>query len=257
MKDFMSKLIVKLIEIAKEVIKFFFSTHQEKVEIPVDIDVDSIEKEVTPEIDIKEETYEESISEDIESIEDSVTSLPEEDTKHHEIEDTEFTEDDMFFFFIHSGMTYCGASGLMGNLYAESGLKSNNLQNSYNKKFDMTDEQYTIAVDSGDYHNFVGDSAGYGLAQWTFWTRKQNLLNYAVETSRSIGDCRMQCEFLIKELQESYRSVWRILCTATTIREASNAVLLEFERPHDQSESVQIKRIEFGERYYYKYCDLL
>lgn len=58
-----------------------------------------------------------------------------------------------------------GVAGLMGNLQAESGLRSNNLQNTFEKKFGMTDEQYTAAVDNGTYTNFVNDSAGYGLAQ--------------------------------------------------------------------------------------------
>ena len=44
------------------------------------------------------------------------------------------------------------------------------------KKLKMTDTEYTSAVDDGRYKNFVKDGAGYGLAQWTFWSRKQNLL---------------------------------------------------------------------------------
>ena len=32
-----------------------------------------------------------------------------------------------------------GVFGLMGNLMAESGLKANNLQNSYNKKLNISD----------------------------------------------------------------------------------------------------------------------
>jgi len=58
-----------------------------------------------------------------------------------------------------------GVAGLMGNLYAESGLRSNNLQNTYEKTLGMTDEKYTAMVDNGSYTNFVHDSAGYGLAQ--------------------------------------------------------------------------------------------
>lgn len=58
-----------------------------------------------------------------------------------------------------------GVAGLMGNLYAESGLRSNNLQNSFEKKLNMSDEAYTRAVDNGTYTNFINDSAGYGLAQ--------------------------------------------------------------------------------------------
>lgn len=65
-----------------------------------------------------------------------------------------------------------GVAGLMGNLYAESGLNPQNLQNTYEKKFGMTDNEYTQKVDKGTYNNFVKDSAGYGLAQWTYWSRK-------------------------------------------------------------------------------------
>lgn len=57
-----------------------------------------------------------------------------------------------------------GVAGLMGNLYVESGLRPDNLQNTYEKKLGMTDAQYTAAVDDGSYTNFVHDSAGYGLA---------------------------------------------------------------------------------------------
>jgi hypothetical protein len=44
--------------------------------------------------------------------------------------------------------------------------------------------------------------------------------------------------------------VWNILKNATTIKEASNAVLLKFECPADQSLSVQTARINYGQKYY-------
>ena len=48
------------------------------------------------------------------------------------------------------GLTDAGVAGLMGNLYAESGLKPTNLQNTYEKKLGFTDASYTKAVDNGD-----------------------------------------------------------------------------------------------------------
>ena len=72
-----------------------------------------------------------------------------------------------------------GVAGLMGNLYAESGLRANNLQNSYEKKLNITDAEYTRLVDENAYPDFVKDKAGYGLAQWIFWSRKQALLDFA------------------------------------------------------------------------------
>ena len=75
------------------------------------------------------------------------------------------------------GLSPAGAAGVMGNLNAESALKANNLQNSYQKKLGYTDASYTKAVDDGTYTNFIHDAAGYGLAQWTYHTRKAALLS--------------------------------------------------------------------------------
>lgn len=132
-----------------------------------------------------------------------------------------------------------GVAGLMGNLYAESGISPQNLQNSYEKKLGFTDATYTAAVDSGSYVNFVHDSAGYGVAQWTFWSRKEALLNYVRALGVSIGDLEAQLGFLYKELSESYPSVLAALKTATSVRAASDKVLTDFERPADQSEAVK------------------
>lgn len=147
-----------------------------------------------------------------------------------------------------------GVAGLMGNLYAESALKPANLQNSYEKKLGYSDDGYTAAVDNGSYTNFVRDSAGYGLAQWTYWSRKQNLLQYIQSKKMSIGNLTMQLEFLYKELSESYKSVLNTLKTAKSIRVASDAVLTKFERPANMGTSVQEKRASYGQKYYDKYA---
>lgn len=157
-------------------------------------------------------------------------------------------------YFKDRGFSDCGVAGLMGNLYAESGLNPQNLQNTYEKKLGMTDTEYTNAVDSGTYTNFIKDSAGYGLAQWTYWSRKQNLLNFAKSKNESIGSLSMQLNFLYQELTTTYSQVVKILETATSILEASNAVLLQFERPADQSATMQQKRANYGQTYYNKYA---
>lgn len=158
-------------------------------------------------------------------------------------------EEKIWKFLKSKGFTDFGVAGLMGNLYAESGLSPINLQNSYEKKLNFTDQSYTQAVDNGSYTNFVKDAAGYGLAQWTYWSRKQNLLNYARSVGKSIGDLDMQLEFLCKELS-GYSVVWKTLQSATSVFEASNAVLLQYERPANQSEAVQNKRASYGQAFY-------
>ena len=49
--------------------------------------------------------------------------------------------------------------------------------------------------------------------------------------------------------------MWNTLINATTVREASDAVLLKFERPADQSEKVCACRAGYGQKYYDKYKD--
>ena len=159
----------------------------------------------------------------------------------------------MWNYFKSKGLNDYGIAGLMGNLYAESGLRACNLQNTYEKSLGMTDAEYTAAVDAGTYTNFVNDKAGYGLAQWTYWSLKQDMLNYFKNKKKSIGDLETQMEFLAHQLSTSYTSVWNTLKTAKTVLEASNAVLLKFERPADQSAAVQNKRASFGQDYYNKY----
>ena len=153
------------------------------------------------------------------------------------------------------GLNDYGTAGLMGNLYAESGLSPINLQQTYERSLGFTDNTYTAGVDNGSYKNFVKDSAGYGLAQWTYWSRKEALLAFARASGASIGDLDMQLNFLWKELSEGYRGVLSVLKNASSVLEASNAVLFNFERPANQDESVQAKRAGFGQKYYDKYAN--
>lgn len=123
----------------------------------------------------------------------------------------------------------------------------------YGESCRKTDAEYTAAVDNGSYGNFVKDSAGYGLAQWTYWSRKQALLNHAKQAGVSIADLNMQLGFLWEELQ-GYTAVMDALKKAGSVRAASDAVLTGYEKPADQSETIKKKRAEYGEGYYKKYA---
>ena len=112
---------------------------------------------------------------------------------------------------------------------------------------------YTQAVDDGRYTNFASDQAGYGLAQWTVHNRKSELLTFANERGCSISDLDMQLAFLCKELETKFPDVLAKLKTAASIREASDYVLVHFEAPYDQSESVKVKRTGYGSVYYSRY----
>lgn len=148
------------------------------------------------------------------------------------------------------GLSDAGIAGVMGNLYAESALNPKNLQNSYEKSLGFTDETYTEAVDNGTYSNFVNDSAGYGLAQWTYWSRKRGLLEFARSQKKSISSITVQLGYLMKELSLEYGSLLSTLKSTFSVSEATRAFMLQFEKPADQSESKQAQRVVYARKYY-------
>lgn len=128
-----------------------------------------------------------------------------------------------------SGMTRAGALGTIGNLMAESSpqLKPDIVQRGMTK---LSDEQYTAAVDNG-FLDFALDHIGYGLAQFTYSKRKENLLAFAKACGTSVGDGEMQVRFIVKEMKEDFPAVWNTLCTSNDIDQCSDLVCTEYERP--------------------------
>lgn len=152
-----------------------------------------------------------------------------------------------------------GVCCLMGSMRAESGMNSINLQNSYNKKLNISDEDYTAVVDAGGYDNgFITDKAGYGLIQWTFWSRKQMLLKYARKLDVSIGDENMQVDFTLYELATNYKTVFDALKNATfeTIDEVSDLVTTKYEAPADQSEAKKQERRDYAREFYQQFKEV-
>ena len=95
-----------------------------------------------------------------------------------------------------------------------------------------TDESYTTAVDNGSYNNFINDSAGYGICQWTFKTRKQGLLGRAKSNSVSIGDMGNQVSFLFQELQTGYSSLYNSIMSGNESASSIGATFCHsFENP--------------------------
>lgn len=151
------------------------------------------------------------------------------------------------------GFTDQGAISLMANIYAESGFYPNNLQNTGNKKLNLTDAEYTAKVDNGTYTKFVRDANGYGLCQWTYWSRKQAMLNYAKSIKKSIGSFETNLGYLMQELRKNYPTILKELKTTKSIDTLTRLVMIKFENPYDQSESAQKKRVSYAEELYKDY----
>ena len=121
------------------------------------------------------------------------------------------------------GLNRAAACGVMTNLYAESGMQPNNLENRYNALYGLSDSQYTSRVNKGKKNNgkytsgygktryFTKDYCGYGICQWTSLGRRVKLLKLAVKKDVSIANLNMQLQFLKSELVNSYPQVWATL----------------------------------------------
>jgi hypothetical protein len=166
---------------------------------------------------------------------------------------TTATEKTIWDFLKGKGLNDYAVAGIMGNLFAESGLRPRALERSKWAATGHNDDTYTEAVDNRTYTNFVRDSAGYGLAQWTFWSRKQELLNFQQAQKKSIGDLGLQLDFLWREIQ-TYTRTMNVLRTAATVRAASDIVLTDYERPAIQTEQVQLLRASYGQVYFDRYA---
>ena len=146
------------------------------------------------------------------------------------------------------GMTAEGACGLMGNFQAESAMRSNNVED----RSGIDDDRYVQMVDGGGY-DFLSDYGhhyGFGLAQWTLQSRKNNLLNLAKKRGCSIADETMQVDFAIWELSNQFPGVWQVLTTSHDLYECSRIVCVQYERP-------EVNNVDVRYRYARDFFELL
>lgn len=146
------------------------------------------------------------------------------------------------------GLTKEGACGLMGNMMAESSMKSNIAQRGMTK---LTDEQYTTQADLGQI-DFVRDAVGYGLCQWTYWSRKNNLILFAKKKGVSVGDEAMQVEFCLNELQSEYSKLYTMLRDSHDLYECARKVCIEYERPAVNNIEA---RFQFAQKFYNEFAN--
>jgi uncharacterized protein YraI len=158
-----------------------------------------------------------------------------------------------------------GVAGLMGNIYAESGMIPNRVEALCLNRLKengqtWTDSTYTAAVDSGKIsrenflHPLPNKQYGYGLCQWTSPGRKAGLYDLARMKQVSIGNELIQLQWLVTELKNNYSTVLSTLKNATSVKQASDIVLTKFECPANTGDSVKTTRAKYGQKYYDAYA---
>ena len=166
------------------------------------------------------------------------------------------TAEEACAFFAAAGFTDAGIAGLLGNIYAESHLRANCVEELLLKRY--RDEGFLAWIDTPyDPENYARYAAcfttgvisreeflsprqytgetyhryGFGLCQWTTRARKGLLLALADDDGRPIDDVDLQLGLIYLELTTTYQDVWKILCSTGSVREATEAVLTQYECP--------------------------
>lgn len=145
-----------------------------------------------------------------------------------------------------AGITHHGAIGLLGNLQGEtSDFDPMSLETLYRNRFGLTDAEYTDRANKGlkvyNDKTFVFDSAGYGIAQWTWWDRKKGLLEFAQSLGKSVGDLAVQVQHMFKEMQTRYPKTWKVLTTTDDYREAVKICVNEYEKPANANQAIETR----------------
>lgn len=150
------------------------------------------------------------------------------------------------------GFTKEAACALLAQIQKESLFKPENLEDGRNNSLGMTDWQYVNAVDNGTYTNFVNDAAGFGLAQWTFKTRKQNFLNYFKSRGKSIADLETQISFLLWEMKSYFGGIWNKCQTSHDLKELTWVLLDTWENPAEKLSNM-VERYGYAQLWYEKF----
>lgn len=139
-----------------------------------------------------------------------------------------------------AGMTEAGALGMLGNWECESNCEPNMVQGDFSPNRTLSKE-YVAKIMNGTISRdqFAHDQKGFGLAQWTYFSRKYGLIDFWKSYGGRLDDVQMQVEFALKEFQRDFIPDWRLLCSTSDVYEATKAVCYRFENPAVKNDRVR------------------
>lgn len=147
-------------------------------------------------------------------------------------------------------------AGWMGNFYSESNIVPYRLQGDFTNGF-VNSHTYTNNVNNGTIKRatFMNDGKGYGLAQWTYYTRKAGMYDFwNTDEYRggevSIGSFNFNIAWFKRELDKDFPTIKAHMLTVTDVDSASDYVLVNYENPAGIEAAKPVRRAQ--SRYYYQ-----
>ena len=96
------------------------------------------------------------------------------------------------------------------------------------------------------------DSKGWGILQWTYFSRKEKLKKYVKKSNKkhatkglNVGDLIVQLEFFNKERKGDYKNAWKKFKSKKSLDELVNSFCTDFEQagvPHLDERKKEAKK---------------
>ena len=160
----------------------------------------------------------------------------------------ERTRQAMEYFQSSGNMTKAGAAGLSGNLLSESGMDPLSVE--IKDGVDPEDYRERLLNHTMSRDDFISDGVGFGIAQWTWQTRKAALWDYAESQGKDVTDFGVQLEFLLKEMQEEHKDLYSYLQEVQDKDEATDQIMEKYEGPAVQDDTERARRRGYTEHAY-------
>ena len=141
-------------------------------------------------------------------------------------------EQTIYNAFRRSGLTEAAALGFLGNWACESGNEPFRVQGDFSP-YRTASKAYVAGITSGSISRdqFAHDQKGFGLAQWTYFSRKYALYDFWKASGKAIDDAEMQTCFALHELETDYRALLDFLKSTNDVFTACSRICREYERP--------------------------
>ena len=130
------------------------------------------------------------------------------------------------------GFSQAGALGVLGNWDCESNCEPCRVQDDFSP-YRTISKAYVNALNSGALTRdaFMRDQKGFGLAQWTYPTRKADMYDTWKSSGMAIDDAVFQVDFAVKEFKRDFSSDFALLKVTQDIYQAVKTVCARFENP--------------------------
>ena len=145
--------------------------------------------------------------------------------------------------FKSEGWSDQAIAGLLGNIQKESGMESVRMQGDLKDSKRTKSIEYTKRADANREAFTHPNSIGYGLCQWTYSKRKENLWDFCHKRNKSVGDEDSQIEFISYEINKLGGLSSKLLSTlkrCDNITQTTEILLKKYEAPAKKDDPAEL-----------------